>query len=229
MRLPAGWRAAACTKSCRQPMPIAAAASGFGAGLALRAMAAAGPGRDLVWVRQTHTQREAGALYAPGLSAFGLDPARLILVGVRDMVGVFAGGCGGRALPGSRRRHHGALGQPSRARPNRHPAPGAGGGKVGRHGVPDAAGRARGGQCGTDALALSRHARPSRWLPTHLAVPSSTSPCCASAPAPPAWAGAWNGIMSTITSDRPRRYLALWFPFLAVDRLRPRFPLARTG
>lgn len=26
--------------------------------------------------------------------------------------------------------------------------------------------------------------------------------------------------MSTITSDRPRRYLALWFPFLAVDRLR---------
>ena len=26
--------------------------------------------------------------------------------------------------------------------------------------------------------------------------------------------------MSTITSDKPRRYLALWFPFLALDRLR---------
>ncbi|MGY6706712.1 MAG: ImuA family protein [Rhizobiaceae bacterium] len=70
----------------------AAAASGFAAGLALRAMAEAGARRDLVWVRQSHVEREAGALYAPGLSAFGLDPSRLILVGVRDMVGVLRAG-----------------------------------------------------------------------------------------------------------------------------------------
>lgn len=67
----------------------AAAAAGFGAGLALRSMEAV---RDLVWVRQTNAEREVGRLYMPGLAAFGLDPARLILVGVRDIVGVLRAG-----------------------------------------------------------------------------------------------------------------------------------------
>jgi protein ImuA len=67
----------------------ASAAAGFGAGLALRAMEGA---RDLVWVRQKNAEREAGGLYAPGLAAFGIDPARLILVGVRDIVGVLRAG-----------------------------------------------------------------------------------------------------------------------------------------
>jgi len=70
----------------------AGAAAGFAAGLALRAMAAAGSGQDMVWVRQTHAERETGRLHAPGLAAFGLDPARLILVGVRDVVEVLRAG-----------------------------------------------------------------------------------------------------------------------------------------
>lgn len=70
----------------------AGAAAGFVAGLALRAMAAAGSGQDMVWVRQTHAERETGRLHAPGLAAFGLDPTRLILVGVRDVVEVLRAG-----------------------------------------------------------------------------------------------------------------------------------------
>lgn len=61
----------------------AAASSGFGLGLALRA---AGE-RALVWVRQDYVEVETGALYGAGLSAFGLDPERLILVRARDPTG----------------------------------------------------------------------------------------------------------------------------------------------
>lgn len=61
----------------------AAAASGFGLGLALRF---AGK-RPLVWIRQDFVDEEAGRLYGAGLSAFGLDPDGLILVRVSDQAG----------------------------------------------------------------------------------------------------------------------------------------------
>ncbi|WP_210257378.1 ImuA family protein [Chelativorans sp. ZYF759] len=75
----------------------ATAAAGFGAGLALRSMATA---RDLVWVRQKNAERETGGLYTPGLSAFGLDPDRLIMVGVHDIVGVLRAGVEAARCPG---------------------------------------------------------------------------------------------------------------------------------
>lgn len=54
----------------------AAAASGFGLGLALRF---AGE-RPLLWVRQDFAERETGLLYGAGLADFGLDPGRLVSV-----------------------------------------------------------------------------------------------------------------------------------------------------
>jgi protein ImuA len=62
------------------------AATGFALALALRAMrrAVAEDGRPLLWVRQDMAEAEFGRLDAPGLSALGLDPARLILVRARD-------------------------------------------------------------------------------------------------------------------------------------------------
>lgn len=57
-----------------------AAAVGFGLGLALRAA----DGRPLVWARQDFVDVETGGLYGDGLAAFGLDPARLLMVRARD-------------------------------------------------------------------------------------------------------------------------------------------------
>jgi protein ImuA len=56
--------------------------------------------RFLAWVRQAFAETETGRLHAPGLAAFGLDPARLILVRARDTIGVLRAGveaarCGG--------------------------------------------------------------------------------------------------------------------------------------
>jgi protein ImuA len=62
----------------------AAASSGFGLGLALRA---AGE-RPLVWVRQDFVDAETGWLYGAGLAAFGVDPSRLIVVRASDATGV---------------------------------------------------------------------------------------------------------------------------------------------
>ncbi len=67
----------------------ASAAAGFAAMLAMRAAPA---GRTVVWVRQAHAESETGALHAPGLSALGLDPAALVMVRVRDVVGVLRAG-----------------------------------------------------------------------------------------------------------------------------------------
>ncbi|BAT58522.1 hypothetical protein GJW-30_1_01048 [Variibacter gotjawalensis] len=64
----------------REGFADAAAVAGFGLGLALRAADT----RHIVWVRQTYVDTEAGWLYGSGLSAFGLDPARLVLVRARD-------------------------------------------------------------------------------------------------------------------------------------------------
>lgn len=61
--------------------PDRAAATGFTLTLALRFAAAAPLGRRaLVWITEDFAAAESGALYGPGLAAFGLDPARLILV-----------------------------------------------------------------------------------------------------------------------------------------------------
>ncbi|HEY8382443.1 MAG TPA: hypothetical protein VIL09_09860 [Microvirga sp.] len=66
----------------------AAAASGFAAGLALRA---AGK-RPIAWVRQDFVDVETGRLHAPGLVEFGLHPDRLILIQVPDAAGVLKAG-----------------------------------------------------------------------------------------------------------------------------------------
>ncbi|GEP09908.1 ImuA family protein [Methylobacterium gnaphalii] len=58
----------------------AAAAAGFGLGMAGRA---AGE-RPLVWTRQDLVSLETGQIHGAGLAAFGLDPACLILVRARD-------------------------------------------------------------------------------------------------------------------------------------------------
>lgn len=60
------------------------AASGFALALALRASQASGAARPIVWVRQDFLDAEAGTLDPHGLSGFGLDPSRLILVRARD-------------------------------------------------------------------------------------------------------------------------------------------------
>lgn len=62
------------------------AATGFALALALRAArpGTAGERRPLLWVRQDMAEAEFGRLDAPGLTALGLDPARLILVRARD-------------------------------------------------------------------------------------------------------------------------------------------------
>lgn len=64
----------------RQP----AASVGFGLGLALRAS-----GRNpLVWVRQDLSESETGRIHGDGLVAFGLDPARLVVVRAGNPAGV---------------------------------------------------------------------------------------------------------------------------------------------
>jgi len=58
-----------------------AAATGFVAGLAGRAMAR----RPLVWIRQDFTEIESGALSMIGLAELGLDPRRLVTVRAVDV------------------------------------------------------------------------------------------------------------------------------------------------
>lgn len=65
-----------------------AAATGFAAGLALRAA----EGRPIFWVRQDVLDGEAGRLHPPGLAELGLDPARILLVRARDAEGVLRAG-----------------------------------------------------------------------------------------------------------------------------------------
>ncbi|WP_266330675.1 ImuA family protein [Kaistia defluvii] len=65
------------------------AASGFSLALAL---AAAPPGRPIVWVRQDYAAHEGGDLHADGLQALGLDPSALILVQLRDALAVLRAG-----------------------------------------------------------------------------------------------------------------------------------------
>jgi protein ImuA len=57
------------------------AASGFALALAAR-LTETGPHSSIVWIGETDARREAGALYAPGLAALGLDPSRIVEVAV---------------------------------------------------------------------------------------------------------------------------------------------------
>lgn len=50
--------------------------------------------------------------------------------------------------------------------------------------------------------------------------PPLPSAFCVTGPALPARPGLWSGIVTTSVSVTPRRYLALWFPFLPAERLR---------
>jgi protein ImuA len=54
-------------------------AIGFCAGLAVRFMGAVGRG-SVVWCTRAGAAFDFGAVYGPGLAAFGLDPARLLMV-----------------------------------------------------------------------------------------------------------------------------------------------------
>jgi protein ImuA len=57
-------------------------AAGFVLALAAR-LAAAGGEPSIVWISEAAARREAGRLYAPGLAALGLDPARIVEVTAR--------------------------------------------------------------------------------------------------------------------------------------------------
>lgn len=78
----------------------AGAAHGFVAGLIAR-LACDDP-RPILWVSEAGAAREAGVPYGPGLARFGLDPGRLLVVGVKkpgDALWVFEEGlrCAGLA------------------------------------------------------------------------------------------------------------------------------------
>jgi len=60
---------------------------------------AAGAEGSLLWVRQDAAAIEAGALYAPGLAAFDMDPGRLILAHLRTPLDVLRAGLEGARCP----------------------------------------------------------------------------------------------------------------------------------
>ncbi len=77
-----------------------AAAMGFIALLAVRATGKGAARQQILWVRQDFLDAETGKLHPPGLAALGLDPARVVLVRARDVLGVLqaaaeAAGCAG--------------------------------------------------------------------------------------------------------------------------------------
>jgi protein ImuA len=59
----------------------AGAAHGFAA--AVVALLACSDSRPVLWISEAGAAREAGTPYGPGLARFGLDPGRLLIVGVR--------------------------------------------------------------------------------------------------------------------------------------------------
>ena len=58
------------------------AAAGFAAALAARAAVQATPSRPVLWIQQEVASFEAGRLYGPGFSAFGLPMGRLVVLRV---------------------------------------------------------------------------------------------------------------------------------------------------
>ena len=65
-------------------LPRSAQDGGTATGFALALIARLAFGVPWVWVRQDMAAREIGEPYGPGLAAFGLDPASLVLVAVPD-------------------------------------------------------------------------------------------------------------------------------------------------
>ncbi len=65
-----------------------AAAAGFIALLALRSAGGGAARRQILWVRQDFLDGQTGQLHPPGLAALGLDPALIVLVRARDVLGV---------------------------------------------------------------------------------------------------------------------------------------------
>ena len=65
-------------------LPKSAQEGGAATGFALALVARLAFGVPWVWVRQDMAAREIGEPYGPGLAAFGLDPASLVLVAVPD-------------------------------------------------------------------------------------------------------------------------------------------------
>ncbi|OYU47350.1 MAG: hypothetical protein CFE31_16355 [Rhizobiales bacterium PAR1] len=69
-------------------------------GFALATARIAARERPVLWVRHSMLDRETGVAYAPGLAAFGMAPARLILVQARDAAAVLQAGLEGARCPG---------------------------------------------------------------------------------------------------------------------------------
>ena len=86
-RRPDGWRADALHEVLAAAPRHAVAAQGFALALAMRASPDA-----IVWIAQSGGRSEMGELYGPGLSAWGLDPANLLLVRVPDAAALLASG-----------------------------------------------------------------------------------------------------------------------------------------
>jgi protein ImuA len=61
-------------------------------GLALAFARTLGTGRPLVWIRQDVQSLEAGLPYPPGLQEFGIDPAAIVAVRVRDALAALQAG-----------------------------------------------------------------------------------------------------------------------------------------
>ncbi len=208
-----------------------AALAGFAIAMAIRAAGS----RPILWVRQDRLDHEAGAPYPPGLAAFGLDPGRLVLVRAPDpasllRVAAEAARCpalgavlvapwqAGRLLDltASRRLVLAAEASGVTLLLTRMPGPPA----------PSAAhSRWRVAALPSPALAANAAGRP------------SPSACAVIAAAWRNVSGPWSGIVTEPVSRTPapalmpalpRRYLALWFPFLPTDRLRREQP-ASTG
>ncbi len=73
------------------PVSVADSAAAGGFALAL-SLCLAPPERPLIWIRATAAMRESGELYADGLAALGLDPARLILVRLDNAAAILKAG-----------------------------------------------------------------------------------------------------------------------------------------
>jgi len=74
------------------------AAAGFALALAARAR---GAGKWLLWVRQDFSALENGEIHASGLAEFAIDPGRMLLVRVPDVLGALRAGAESLACKGA--------------------------------------------------------------------------------------------------------------------------------
>ena len=189
--------------------------AGFAALLALRAAA----GKPIAWVRQDYADVEAGALHAPGLAELGLDPDRLILVRARNAADVLRAGAEAVRCPALGAVLMEPWGEPrvlDLTATRRLSLAAAGSGVtllLDPHRRPARAERR------PDPLVRPRP--PLRRAGNECAGPARLHPHPVAPPrrgAPPE-AGIWSGTV-TNSPSAPRRYLALFLPFLPAERLR---------